>query len=154
MAIVRDVKGFALAKKFIHEVVFPKYPDIMQKIQAESLRLYKKQIFKPINDERKIKIQQMNKKSVYRQIQFIGKENSQTNNYLAANGASQDLVSLGLDAKNKILAEKIVSQNLNDNIGEIQKELTTVSEQIKSVVENCEVKLSQVIKEIEIMGSL
>lgn len=118
------------------------------------MRLYKKQIFKPINDERKIKIQQMNKKSVYRQIQFIGKENSQTNNYLAANGASQDMVSLGLDAKNKILAEKIVSQNLNDNIGEIQKELNSVSEQIKSVVENCEVKLSQVIKEIEIMGSL
>jgi len=64
------------------------------------------------------------------------------------------MLSLGLDTKNKILAEKIVSQNLNDNIGEIQKELTTVSEQIKSVVENCEVKLSQVIKEIEIMGSL
>ena len=29
MAIMRDVKGFALAKKFMHEVVFPKYPEIM-----------------------------------------------------------------------------------------------------------------------------
>ena len=60
----------------------------------------------------------------------------------------------GVETQNKILAEKIVSQNLNDNIGEIQQELTSVSEQIKLVVENCEAKLNQVIKEIEIMGSL
>lgn len=68
MAIHKDVKGFALTKKFLHGQVFPKYPEILQKIQAESLRIYKKTIFKPINEERKIKISQMNKKSVYRQI--------------------------------------------------------------------------------------
>jgi hypothetical protein len=56
MAINQDVKGFALTKKFLHERVFFKYPEIFQKIQEESLRIYKKTIFKPINEERKIKI--------------------------------------------------------------------------------------------------
>ena len=56
MAINKDVKGFALAKMFLHESVFPKYPEIMGKIQKQSMALYKKDIFKPINEERKNKI--------------------------------------------------------------------------------------------------
>ena len=32
MAINQDVKGFALTKKFLHERVFCKYPEIFQKI--------------------------------------------------------------------------------------------------------------------------
>ena len=92
----------------------------------------------------------MNKKSVYRQIQFVEKDT--TPNAKPMMNVGMDCV--GVESQNKILAEKIVSQNLNDNIGEIQQELTSVSEQIKLVVENCEAKLNQVIKEIEIMGSL
>ena len=56
LVVNQDVKGFALTKKFLHERVFFKYPEIFQKIQEESLRIYKKTIFKPINEERKIKI--------------------------------------------------------------------------------------------------
>lgn len=103
MALNKDVKGFALTKKFLHETVFPKYPHITSKMQAESMRLYKKTIFKPVNDERKIKIQQLNKKSVYRQIQFIDKD---TNIKESQYNSKQD--ALGHE-KNKILAEKIIS---------------------------------------------
>jgi hypothetical protein len=92
----------------------------------------------------------MNKKSVYRQIQFVEKDSTPNAKPMLNVGMDSG----GVESQNKILAEKIVSQNLNDNIGEIQQELTSVSEQIKLVVENCEAKLNQVIKEIEIMGSL
>ena len=68
MAWNKDVKCFALTKKFMHEQVFPKYPEICQKIQEDCFKTYKKQIFKSINEARKHEIQQMNKKSVYRQI--------------------------------------------------------------------------------------
>jgi len=33
MALIKDVKCFALTKKSLHEDVFPKYPEIMKKIQ-------------------------------------------------------------------------------------------------------------------------
>ena len=70
MAYNKDVKCFALTKKKLHEEVFPKYPEIMSKIQMESMNLYNKRIFKPINEMRRQEIQNMNKKSVYRQIQL------------------------------------------------------------------------------------
>jgi hypothetical protein len=75
---LKESKGFCLTKTFLHNRVFPKYPEIFQKIQAESQKNYKKNIFKPINEERKIKIQQLNKQSVYRNITFIVKENETT----------------------------------------------------------------------------
>jgi hypothetical protein len=68
MAINKEVKSFALAKKMLHEQVFPKYPEIKKKIQMESFSSYNKKIFKPINEMRKKEIMNMNKKSVYRQI--------------------------------------------------------------------------------------
>ena len=117
MAYFKELKGFALSKKFLHETVFPKYPDIFEKIQAESLRIYKKQIFKQLNEERKNKIHQMNKKSVYRHVTFIEKDDNFTTNN--DNNNKNEISSINRETKNKILAEKIVSQNLNENIGEI-----------------------------------
>lgn len=71
MATLRDVKGFALTKQFIHEDIFPKYPEIKKKICEDSAALYIRQIFKPVNEFRKQEIIQMNKKSVYRKIEFL-----------------------------------------------------------------------------------
>jgi hypothetical protein len=71
MATLRDVKGFALTKQFIHEEIFPKYPEIKKKICEDSAALYIRQIFKPVNEFRKQEIIQMNKKSVYRKIEFL-----------------------------------------------------------------------------------
>ena len=70
---LKEVKAYALTGKFL-DGVFQKFPDIQTKIQSEQQRLYKKQIFKPINQERQNKIIEMNKKSVYRQIQFTDKD--------------------------------------------------------------------------------
>lgn len=70
MAKHKDVKGFALSKKFLHGSVFPQYPEIFAKIKSESYEMYKKNILKPIYEHRKHEITQMNKKSTYRQIQL------------------------------------------------------------------------------------
>jgi hypothetical protein len=32
-----------------------------------------------------------------------------------------------IEAKNKLIADKIVSQNLNDNIGDVQQELSMIT---------------------------
>ena len=50
--------------------MFPKYEEIKKKIQMASFSSYNKKIFKPINEMRKKEIMNMNKKSVYRQIQL------------------------------------------------------------------------------------
>ena len=68
MAGSREVKGFALNYKFLHESVFPKYPYLRKTMSHESFEKYKTEIYKPINEERRIKIQQINKKSVYREF--------------------------------------------------------------------------------------
>ena len=87
MAYNKDVKCFALTKKKLHEEVFPKYPEIMSKIQMESMNLYNKRIFKPINEMRRQEIQNMNKKSVYRQIQLTDvKDKAQQMNALGIGG--------------------------------------------------------------------
>ena len=77
----------------------------------------------------------MNKKSVYRHVTFKDKDTNLVNNDTTNNN---EVSQFSRETKNKILAEKIVSQNLNENIGEIQEELTKVSEHIKNVVTNCE----------------
>jgi hypothetical protein len=33
-----------------------------------------------------------------------------------------------IEAKNKLIADKIVSQNLNDNIGDVQQELSMITQ--------------------------
>ena len=62
----------------------------------------------------------MNKKSVYRQIQFIDVKDK------AKNASKFNIENQGplqmqgnIEAKNKLIADKIVSQNLNDNIGDV-----------------------------------
>jgi len=93
----------------------------------------------------------MNKKSVYRHIQFIEKDNLQINQ---DNNDKHQTEGQTRETKNKILAEKIVSQNLNENIGEIQEELTRISEHIKSAVASCETRLNGIINEIEFLNGI
>ena len=142
MAYNKDVKCFALTKKKLHEEVFPKYPEIMSKIQMESLNLYNKRIFKPINEMRRQEIQNMNKKSVYRQIQLTDvKDKNQQMSAMGIAGAgagapggpngqlpNATLAQPGLtEIGNKFIAEKMVSQNLKDNINDLQTELLKIS---------------------------
>lgn len=123
MAYNRDVKCFALTKKKLHEEVFPKYPEIMNKIKTDSFQLYNKRIFKPINELRRQEIEKMNKMSVYRKIQLTDVKDK---NHLNALGICQDGPQIGTlsqpgqtDIGNKFIAEKMVSQNLKDNVNDL-----------------------------------
>lgn len=51
-----------------------------------------------------------------------------------------------IEAKNRLIADKIVSQNLNDNIGDVQQELSMITQQIKEMIENCDSKINEVIE--------
>ena len=68
--VIKEIKGFALARNFIHEFVEPKHPLLFEKIQNDCFRTYKKTIFKPISEQRKVEIGTMNVKSVYRYLEF------------------------------------------------------------------------------------
>jgi len=49
LAVDTEVKCLALLGNHLHENVFPKYPDIMKKLQSDSFELYFKNIFVPLN---------------------------------------------------------------------------------------------------------
>lgn len=70
----REVKAFALVKSHLQDEVFPKYTEIVRKLREDSADLYNKQIFTPLNNQRINEVQNMNKKSVYRQIKIMEKE--------------------------------------------------------------------------------
>ena len=53
-----------------------------------------------------------------------------------------------IEAKNRLIADKIVSQNLNDNIGDVQQELSMITQQIKEMIENCDSKINEVIEQV------
>jgi hypothetical protein len=46
--VIKEVKCFALTKKFLLKEIFPKYPDIASSIKAEALLRYKRNIHTPI----------------------------------------------------------------------------------------------------------
>ena len=66
----KEVKCFALTKNFMRQV-FAMYPKHQAKISAEVFKLYKKQIFKPLNERRKVEIIKLNKKSMYKNLDFV-----------------------------------------------------------------------------------
>ena len=77
MALDREVRAFALVKSHLHDEVFPKYPEIAAKLQKESFENYNKFIFAPLNNQRQSEVQNLNKKSVYRQIKITDVKNLQ-----------------------------------------------------------------------------
>lgn len=52
MAIDLDIDALALQKKFLNNLVFPKYPEIAKKIREESKRMYMKCVFNSVNQMR------------------------------------------------------------------------------------------------------
>lgn len=62
----------------------------------------------------------MNKKSVYRQIQFVDvKDKAKSTKKWGIDNSGPHSLNVNMEAKNKLIADKIVSQNLNDNIGDV-----------------------------------
>jgi hypothetical protein len=148
IAYQKEAKGFALTKKFLHEQIFPEYPQIFEKIKQDCYKKYKKMIFDQVNKERNEKIQMINKQSVYRNIELKEKDKSESM-------VSYNIVDIkpvdkfDKENKYKILAEKIVHHNLNCNIIEIQHEINKMSDHVKKVMNQCENKLSSIVAMIE-----
>lgn len=54
--MLKEVRGFALNKNFLHDKIKPEFPEIFARMRNESSKNYKKIIWKPVNEERHIKI--------------------------------------------------------------------------------------------------
>lgn len=63
------LEGFCLDKKFLLNVIFPKYPKISQLIKETSERRYNKNVRNVMKDLRQKHIDEINKQSPYKQIQ-------------------------------------------------------------------------------------
>lgn len=48
-----------------------------------------------------------------------------------------------------MVAERIVNSNLKENIQDLQGELNIITNSIRDMIDNCDDKLSQVIKQVE-----
>jgi hypothetical protein len=62
------VQGFAINRRYINDVLYPTYPKIMFKLQTDTMKLYKKRIFKPLIEQRNMEISEINKKATYKNI--------------------------------------------------------------------------------------
>jgi hypothetical protein len=47
---------------------------------------------------------------------------------------------------NKFIAEKMVSQNLKDNVNDMQTELLKISSQVKEMIQSCDSRLNEVMR--------
>lgn len=52
--VMQDCKSFGLKKRYLHSVVFPKFPDFYQRVSERSYAFYKHWIYKPVSNERKL----------------------------------------------------------------------------------------------------
>lgn len=72
-----------------------------------------------------------------------------------AQGASGPQPNAGLsqpgltEIGNKFIAEKMVSQNLKDNVNDLQTELLKISQQVKDMISGCDHRLNEVMKQVE-----
>ena len=46
--VMKEIKAYALTRKFLLKEIFPKYPDIASTIKAEALLNYKRTIHTPV----------------------------------------------------------------------------------------------------------
>lgn len=96
----------------------------------------------------------MNKKSVYRQIQFtdVNDKDHHIKSSLGINSGLQ-VGSMGnstpTDVGNKMIAEKMVDQNLKDNMREMQHELKKISSKVKDMISSCDDRLNDVMRSVE-----
>ena len=47
---------------------------------------------------------------------------------------------------NQLIAEKMVSQNLKDNVNDLQSELIKISTQVKEMISSCDNRLTEVMQ--------
>ena len=118
-----EVRGYALSKKHFITNIFPNYPEITLKIQTESLRIYKKQIFKPINEIRKTDLATLNKKQSYTELNLMDiKHDSKSKNHAGYH---------------KMQAEKMEGKAIEKEMKEMEDELQDLTDKIKGFTTEC-----------------
>jgi hypothetical protein len=61
---LEETHCYALTRKFLHQVVFPKYPDQYSIMQSNSNSFYQRNVYKPVLEYRKTQMQEFNNKSI------------------------------------------------------------------------------------------
>ena len=61
---LEETHCYALTRKFLHQVVFPKYPDQYSIMQSNSNSFYQRNVYKPILEYRKKQMHELNNKSI------------------------------------------------------------------------------------------
>jgi hypothetical protein len=132
---IKEVRGFALTKKFMFEKIVPNYPEIIQRIKNESYKNYKKTIYKPLSDDCEIKIKTINKQSVYRDVEIKANRGDKEHNSLIV-PCELKLIKQYQEEKvrQKQQAENLVTENLQNHISDIQYELQEMQKVVNSTI--------------------
>jgi len=51
-AAIKESKGMAIKRSYLHDFIFPKYPDFHASVSSTAYQYYKRWIYKPITDQR------------------------------------------------------------------------------------------------------
>ena len=140
---LRDVECLALGKRRLHEEVFPNYPEIMRSLKIDCFEGYNKHIFKPINTARFKEIQDMNRKSSYKNINFdletdLDKEftyNKNIQGQICTHGFNQH----------------IYTENLRDTIKDFYDDLEDVEKQVKQQLQVFNKKLDSLAHKVDVI---
>ncbi|CDW87085.1 cation channel family protein [Stylonychia lemnae] len=121
--VIKEVKSFALTKKFLQKEIFPKYPEIAFQIKADSLLRYKRNIHKQV---------EINKKSAYKRI-MIDEKNK--------NGIELE--------KKKLNQDQELNMYMKEKIDGIQKEISKFTEGISCFAQTCDEELNKIIQNLD-----
>jgi hypothetical protein len=122
----KEVKCFALTKNFMRQV-FAKYPKFQAKISAETYKIYKKQIFKPLNERRKVEIIKLNKKSMYKNIELIDLNDKHIKQKsLFPPPVFKSHTSYDEEIKEQGLSEEMIEMNISNNLNSLDQEFQKV----------------------------
>ena len=152
---VKDTTTFALGASYLHNQIFPKYPEILEKLQADCRQVYNRAIFGPVSAAREQEIEKMNIKSVYREIQFAETRDRVGGPSSKALGEPKILAGMGNGSfLTKKIGDRIGNQNLNTKIDEFKDELAKVSNFVNQLIDDCEVKLQQTLGQVQAVSKM
>ena len=96
-----DCKTFALKKRYLHGVVFPKYPDFYQRLSERSYDFYKHWIHRPIAAERRIRYEDINQARLQTSLFYINDNTAMRASVPSRQDYLNYVHTLSLDSRNK-----------------------------------------------------
>lgn len=96
-----DCKTFALKKRYLHSVVFPKYPDFYQRLSERSYDFYKHWIHRPIAAERRLRYEDINQARLQTSLFYINDNTAMRASVPSRQDYLNYVHTLSLDSRNK-----------------------------------------------------